>query len=297
MHPVLLALIANCLTYVLTAVGAAGVFVLDTRGERATDSVMAIAAGLMLAAVTSLLTQGVEGSKHMGMWGFVPITVGFGIAVAIMWLVDFAFRRHDQSSSPNTASGRFVELAECGDGIELRDLEDGTSVSLQTTAPANDSANASPQTGVSASLTAPAQAQPSPSAQRSHRETPTAAELRKARLFVFALAVQHIPEALAVGVACAVRDKFVTMMFESKYLAFMQSYQSLHSEIDDVICVSRRQGVGTSTTSGAAISLALAIGLQVMARTCECDSSLLHHSTNFLHIHVPCLIESALLLD
>ncbi len=42
-------------------------------------------------------------------------------------------------------------------------------------------------------------------APHAHGRGPTHAEIRKAKLLVFALAIQHLPEALACGVAFAVR--------------------------------------------------------------------------------------------
>ena len=43
-------------------------------------------------------------------------------------------------------------------------------------------------------------------APHGHGRGPTHAEIRKAKLLVFALAIQHLPEALACGVAFAVRS-------------------------------------------------------------------------------------------
>ncbi len=47
-------------------------------------------------------------------------------------------------------------------------------------------------------------------APHGHGRGPTHAEIRKAKLLVFALAIQHLPEALACGVAFAVRSGGVT---------------------------------------------------------------------------------------
>ncbi len=104
MRPIVQALLATCFTYLLTAFGSSLVFCVDTRGnEGRASQVMAVAAGMMLAAVTELLTSCAEMSHKFGVWSFLPLAVGFFIACSMMMCMDACLMRSAESTLPGGA--------------------------------------------------------------------------------------------------------------------------------------------------------------------------------------------------
>ena len=77
-NPVLLALLATCFTWGLTALGAAAVFVARDMSKKALDTMLGFAAGVMIAAsYWSLLAPALEMSAEKSIPAWVPVTVGF----------------------------------------------------------------------------------------------------------------------------------------------------------------------------------------------------------------------------
>lgn len=94
MGPIFQALLATTFTYLLTALGSSMVFCVDTLGnEGRASQVMAVAAGMMLAAVTELLTSCAEMSQSLGVWSFLPLAIGFFIACSMMIGMDTCLMR------------------------------------------------------------------------------------------------------------------------------------------------------------------------------------------------------------
>ena len=77
-HPVLQALLAGTFTWVLTALGAAAVFLSRKVSRRALDSALGFTAGVMIAAsFWSLLAPAIDLAAQMGMLPWLPAVVGF----------------------------------------------------------------------------------------------------------------------------------------------------------------------------------------------------------------------------
>lgn len=78
LHPVLLALLATCFTWGMTALGAAVVFTTEELSRRTLDGMLGFAAGVMMAAsYWSLLAPAIEMSQGKDIPAWVPAVVGF----------------------------------------------------------------------------------------------------------------------------------------------------------------------------------------------------------------------------
>ena len=89
LHPVLQALIATCFTWALTALGAAGVFIVKDISRKALDLMLGFAAGVMIAAsYWSLLAPAIEMSEGKDIPAWVPALAGFLLGGIFLRLVD-----------------------------------------------------------------------------------------------------------------------------------------------------------------------------------------------------------------
>lgn len=89
LHPVLQALLATLFTWGVTALGAAGVFLVKTIDRRFFDASLGFAAGVMIAAsFWSLLAPAIELSAEMGFVPWIPAAVGFLLGAAALWITD-----------------------------------------------------------------------------------------------------------------------------------------------------------------------------------------------------------------
>ncbi len=88
-HPVLQALIATGFTWVMTALGAAGVFVSREMSRKTLDSMLGFAAGVMIAAsFWSLLAPAIEMSAGKATPAWIPATAGFLLGGLFLRAVD-----------------------------------------------------------------------------------------------------------------------------------------------------------------------------------------------------------------
>jgi hypothetical protein len=94
-NAVLWGFLSTMFTYALTTLGAAGVFVFDTHGNRRkTDLAMSVAVGLMLAAVMELISDVATATEDLNLprrLQWVPLCTGLAIACISLWLFDQAF--------------------------------------------------------------------------------------------------------------------------------------------------------------------------------------------------------------
>uniref|UniRef100_A0A7S1CPJ3 Zinc transporter ZIP11 n=1 Tax=Bicosoecida sp. CB-2014 TaxID=1486930 RepID=A0A7S1CPJ3_9STRA len=251
-NPIWEALGACLFTYSLTAFGAAFVFVLDTHGDpRKTGAVMAIAVGLMLAAVQELLSDCLKESASLGVWSWVPMASGFVVAVLCLVGIDWALSRQQPSADGGSAAaggagdggaaasrsagkgssrgaagaadggvelvgGSLSNGGPAGNGGDLSDSDadieqlrharrmhrsDTDELDQVQLISAPSSSSATP--GGASAAAAGGFGSPRSRDRDGERDAATPEEIRRAKLLVFALAVQHIPEALAMGVAFA----------------------------------------------------------------------------------------------
>lgn len=89
LNPVLQALFAGIFTWILTAVGAAFVFVTNKFSQKAFDSMLGFAGGVMIAAsFWSLLAPAIEMSYHISVAPWLPAASGFLLGTIFLRLID-----------------------------------------------------------------------------------------------------------------------------------------------------------------------------------------------------------------
>ena len=82
LSPILLALFATIFTYSVTLLGASLVFFFKNVKKNIMDAMLAIAAGVMIAAsIWSLLLPAIEQGASLGVWRFIPAAIGFWIGI------------------------------------------------------------------------------------------------------------------------------------------------------------------------------------------------------------------------
>ncbi len=89
MHPVLQALVATAFTWVMTALGAAVVFLKKDIGPRPLDAMLGFAAGVMIAAsYWSLLAPAIAMAEVSSIPAWIPAAVGFLGGGVVLWAID-----------------------------------------------------------------------------------------------------------------------------------------------------------------------------------------------------------------
>lgn len=132
MNTVLLSLAATGFTFLLTALGAAVVFLM--RGERTGQSVQRVflgfAAGVMIAAsVWSLLMPSIEQAQQRGLPGWLPAAAGIVAGVLFLMLFDrlIPFFRPAEEGSVKRGLGRTAMLVFA---VTLHNIPEGMAVGL-----------------------------------------------------------------------------------------------------------------------------------------------------------------------
>jgi ZIP family zinc transporter len=88
-NPIVQALLGTIFTWLLTALGAAGVFFIRKVNQKLLDLMLGFAAGVMIAAsFWSLLAPAIEMSEGGNVPSFVPAVVGFLLGGAFLWVID-----------------------------------------------------------------------------------------------------------------------------------------------------------------------------------------------------------------
>ncbi|PKK83149.1 MAG: ZIP family metal transporter [candidate division Zixibacteria bacterium HGW-Zixibacteria-1] len=89
LHPVKQALIGTIFTWLMTAAGAAGVFLARELKRKTLDGMLGFAAGVMIAAsFWSLLAPAIEMSEGKSLPAWLPALIGFLLGAAFLRLVD-----------------------------------------------------------------------------------------------------------------------------------------------------------------------------------------------------------------
>ncbi len=88
-NPLMLAFLTGLFTYLMTALGAAGVFLNKSPSGRRMDIALGFSAGVMLAAsFWSLLAPSVEIAKDRGGLTWLPTALGFAVGGLSLWGLD-----------------------------------------------------------------------------------------------------------------------------------------------------------------------------------------------------------------
>lgn len=89
LHPIVQALLATTFTYLMTALGAAGVFTSKEMSRKTLDAMLGFAAGVMIAAsYFSLLAPAIKLSEGAKLPVWVPAVAGFLLGGAFLYGVD-----------------------------------------------------------------------------------------------------------------------------------------------------------------------------------------------------------------
>ena len=89
LDPVLGAFIATTFTWLVTAAGAALVFVFGNASRKWLDGMLGFTGGVMIAAsYWSLLAPSIEMSERMGMLPWLPPAVGFALGALFIFVLD-----------------------------------------------------------------------------------------------------------------------------------------------------------------------------------------------------------------
>ena len=106
MDPRWQALLAGTFTWLVTALGASGVFVSQRMPARLLDSMLGFAAGVMIAAsFFSLLAPAIDLAEQAGMVKWVPAAVGFVAGAAVLRVVDQFLPHLHPMLPPESAEG------------------------------------------------------------------------------------------------------------------------------------------------------------------------------------------------
>jgi ZIP family zinc transporter len=132
--PVLQALLAGLFTWLVTASGAACVFVTSRVNRKLLDGMLGFAAGVMMAAsYWSLLAPAIEIAAHRGLVPWVPATTGLLAGVALIWVLDKVLPHlHPglsvrQAEGPKTTWRRSILLVTA---ITLHNIPEGLAVGV-----------------------------------------------------------------------------------------------------------------------------------------------------------------------
>lgn len=132
--PVYQALLATLFTWLLTAVGAATIFVFKNVNRKILDAMLGFAAGVMIAAsYWSLLAPAIEMAEAAGQPAWQPAVIGFLTGGAFLWLVDHIMPHlhlgfaMDQAEGIKTSWQRSVLLVLA---ITLHNIPEGLAVGV-----------------------------------------------------------------------------------------------------------------------------------------------------------------------
>jgi ZIP family zinc transporter len=133
-NPILLALFAALFTWGLTAMGASMVFFFKNINQKALNSMLGFAAGVMIAAsFWSLLAPAIEMTEAMGGIPWVPALVGFLLGGAFLLIIDSILphlhlgRKRSEAEGIKTSWKRSVLLVLA---ITLHNIPEGLAVGV-----------------------------------------------------------------------------------------------------------------------------------------------------------------------
>jgi ZIP family zinc transporter len=132
LDPVVQALLATLFTWLVTALGAATVFIFKSINKNILNGMLGFAAGVMIAAsFWSLLAPAIEMAEEADMIAWVPAVIGFLAGGAFLWLVDTLLPHlHigvDQAEGVKTGWQRSVLLVLA---ITLHNIPEGLAVGV-----------------------------------------------------------------------------------------------------------------------------------------------------------------------
>lgn len=195
MHPVLLAFFVGGATFVAASGAALVAFGAKKMPRKVLDTLLGVAAGIMLAATIGLFEEvGAEAALHnlpLPLVLAVGLTVGTGVLLALDLLLMHRFRGVDHHSAaiPPSPSPQPASLAPATDAAAAAATSSASSSSVEVSLERRDLVEVVPQ---------PQQSPDESSAVLRQRKRKTAAIL-----LVSAMALHTLPEGLALGLICS----------------------------------------------------------------------------------------------
>ncbi len=127
LNPILQALIATILTWLITLLGAALVFIFKSFNRNLMDSMLGFAAGIMIAAsFFSLLSPAIDMANHLNMISWLVVALGFFCGGMLIFIGDEVFK-HVNNVNKNNSMKRIVLLVF---SITLHNIPEGLAVGV-----------------------------------------------------------------------------------------------------------------------------------------------------------------------
>jgi ZIP family zinc transporter len=146
-NPILMAFLATCFTWSVTALGAAVVFLFKSLNRKVLDSMLGFAAGVMIAAsFWSLLNPAIEMARESGETPWWPAASGFLLGGLFIWGIDRILPHlhlgmpRNQAEGPSTDWQRSILLVTA---ITLHNIPEGLAIGVAFGALASDMTAAS----------------------------------------------------------------------------------------------------------------------------------------------------------
>ncbi|NXA04162.1 S39AB protein, partial [Sapayoa aenigma] len=223
--PVIQAVLGTFLTWGLTAVGSALVFVFSSGQRRILDGSLGFAAGVMLAAsYWSLLAPAIEMAEESGSFGafsFFPVAAGFALGAAFVYLADLlipvlGFSGPSHAALALSCDQRAMKEKQEQEPAHPLDYTSELSIRIgRAGLHPGKHPNGEPyqrRKGAGSSLPDSPPAFPVP---RDGAPTAGSSSWRRIMLMILAITIHNIPEGLAVGVGFGAIGKSASATFQS----------------------------------------------------------------------------------
>lgn len=130
--PILLAFFGTLFTYLMTAFGAAIVFLFKRYNKKLLDAMLGFAAGVMIAAsFWSLLAPSIEISKDMGKNPILPAALGFLLGGFFIRLIDFIMPHlHMGEEKPEGLNSSFKRVVLLALAVTIHNIPEGLAVGV-----------------------------------------------------------------------------------------------------------------------------------------------------------------------
>jgi ZIP family zinc transporter len=106
LNPVIQSLVATIFTWLMTAIGAATVFLVKKVDQKLLDAMLGFAGGIMIAvSYWSMLAPAIELGRGKDLPAWLPVTVGFLLGGFFLWLLDKILPHLNPSCPPDKVEG------------------------------------------------------------------------------------------------------------------------------------------------------------------------------------------------
>ena len=130
--PVTQALLGTLFTWLMTAIGAAAIFLSREPSRKLQDGMLGFAAGVMIAAsVWSLIIPAIEMTESRGEIGWIPAAGGFILGIAFLMLLDSLLPHlHADDDTPEGVSTSWKRTTLLVLAVTMHNIPEGMAVGL-----------------------------------------------------------------------------------------------------------------------------------------------------------------------